>query len=461
MNKKHSEDNRATIIQRAFSEFLLLPSVIIVCFVFLSYFTYSIDQAKISWLQPIRRLLKEHIFSSAEATSSLLGAIVSGTISVTTLTTTLLLVIVQQSASSMTTRVFDQFLRRKTNQFYLGFFVGLALYSMITLATVNPRFNPVLGGTVAFSLTGLALYLLVLLMYTTIDQMRPSEIINAIHNRILSARCSQLEMVAYTTTREPANNQQRTTVVSMKGGYLTYINAKELAKFIAQQCSGSQVYFNKPIGTYIAYNEPIAELAVAAESHTTRLTAAIREHTSISVKRDLDQDAAYGIVQLETIAWTSTSTAKSNPLPGTLCVHTLHNLLSCWSEEKPVTKDARFHSIYYYDNTVDELMRSFENLAVVSSESMQHQIFEAILDTFSKMLPRVPAQWQQQMERVLLTMLSVMGDHVLTTAMNNSLNTLIDQLRQLGKVETAEAVTTATEELRQSVGKLNSRSTRV
>ena len=92
---------------------------------------------------------------------------------------------------------------------------------------------------------------------------------------------------------------------------------------------------------------------------------------------------------------------------------------------------------------------------------MQHQIFEAILDTFSNMMARVPDQWQPKIERVILIMLSVMGDHVLTTALENSLNALTDQLRHLGKKETAEAVDIATQQLRNSIGKLNSRSTRV
>lgn len=461
MTKNYIAENKLDVIKRAFSEFLLLPSVIIFLFIFLSYFTYSIDHAKISWLQPARAFLKSHIFSSSEATSSLLGAIVSGTISVTTLTTTLLLVIVQQSASSMTAQVFDQFLRRKTNQFYLGFFVGLALYSMITLATVNDPFNPVLGGTVAFSLTGVALYLLVLLMYTTIDQMRPSEIISAIHSRILKARSSQMEMLAFTTQENPHDQQNRQAVVATEGGYLNGINTKQLSTFVQTHCQGSRIRFTRSIGSFIAFHEVFAEIIYAEKSHVALLTEELLKHTTIGTKRDLDHDTTYGIQQVETIAWTSTSTAKSNPSPGILCVHTLHNLLSCWSEEQPTEKEACASAIFYTDNTLEELMRGFENLAVVSSESMQHQVFEAILTSFSATIARVPASWQQRIERVLLIMLSVMGDHVLTTALENALETIAHQLYGLQRTQTARAVEEALQQLKMSVGKLNSRSTRV
>jgi hypothetical protein len=87
--------------------------------------------------------------------------------------TTLLLLIVQQSASTMTTQVFDQFLRRRSNQMYFGFFVGLAVYTLITLATVDEPFNPVFAATLAFVLTVIALFLLIVLFYATIHQKRP------------------------------------------------------------------------------------------------------------------------------------------------------------------------------------------------------------------------------------------------------------------------------------------------
>jgi uncharacterized membrane protein len=50
-----------------------------------------------------------------------------------------MLVAIQQSASSLTAQVFDQFLRRRTNQFYFGFFVGLGAYSLLQTAAVYNR----------------------------------------------------------------------------------------------------------------------------------------------------------------------------------------------------------------------------------------------------------------------------------------------------------------------------------
>ncbi|MDQ3518913.1 MAG: DUF2254 domain-containing protein, partial [Gemmatimonadota bacterium] len=72
--------------------------------------------------------LTKYAFIDAETTSNLLAAIAAGIITVTSITISLLLLAVQQGAGSMTTAVFDQFMRRRVNQTYFGFFIGLALY---------------------------------------------------------------------------------------------------------------------------------------------------------------------------------------------------------------------------------------------------------------------------------------------------------------------------------------------
>jgi len=188
-------------VRRALAEFLLVPTCIIIGFLLLAVGSYYFDFTELGRLQPIHRFLRSHVFADAAATGSLLGAISSGIITMTSITISLLLLAVQQSAGSMTSQVFDQFLRRLPNQIYFGFFIGLALYSLITLATVNDPFNPVFGGTVALLGTVIALYLLLLLLYTTINQMRPGEIIETIHDHILLARERQLRFIQKNSSR--------------------------------------------------------------------------------------------------------------------------------------------------------------------------------------------------------------------------------------------------------------------
>lgn len=460
MPKIKTNDSVLVIVRRALSEFLLLPSIIIILFLCLAGFSSFLDQERIASLRPVRHFLQTHIFANADATSNLLGAIVSGTISVTTLTTTLLLVIVQQSAGSMTAQVFDQFLRRKTNQFYLGFFVGLALYAMIILATVNKPFNPVWGGTIAFCLTALALYFLVLLMYTTINQMRPAEIVNAIYYRVLAARERQLKALSFTTPIHTTSTDKSSVLVCEKGGYIIDIDTQFLAHFVTDNCPNSKVILHHCVGDYVAFGEELA-VVVNGQDHELALKQAIHKSIRFDIQRDIDFDAAYGITQIDTIAWTSASTAHSNPAPGVLCVNVLHNVLGALSTEKERPKEKGSEVILYSDNVFEALMGGFENLLVVSSESMQHQVFVGIVNTLTAKMDRFPAEQQKRMEDVLLLSLSVMGDHVLTRTLDQALSAASQKLRTLGFDSTAQAVDEAHRHLKESIGKLNSRSTRV
>jgi len=459
MKSKEKNLNRLDAVKRAFTEFLALPTLIIAGFLLLAIASYAVDGAKISSLAPVREILKRHVFSNAKATSDLLGAVAAGIISVTSLTITLLLIVVQQSAASMTSQVFDQFLRRKTNQLYFGFFVGLALYSLITLATVNDPFNPVFGGTMAFVFTVVALYLLVLLMYTTINQMRPVEIIEAIYNHILTSRAAQLQLIEQ-TRREPALEGRFSKLIKVdKHGYVAKIDIEKIGAALNDH-NDCEVVMLVSIGHYLSFADELALVKAGTEADTERIGTEVLQAVRLYRQRDIDFDAAYGIEQLETIAWTSISTSKSNPAPGLLTIRSLRAILARWSADEPKNKPAKW-PIVYTDDTVDKLMNAFETLAVVSSESMQHQNYIEVLKTAAVLFNRLPSGLQLRMEDILLRILSVLGDHALTAELEEALLKVISTLQSAGRFATAAAIQIALEELRASVGKLNSRSTRV
>jgi uncharacterized membrane protein len=155
--------------------------------------------------------------------------------------------------------VYDQFLRRRHNQVYFGFFVGLALYALVTLATVNEGFNPVFGGTLAFLLTIIALSLLIVLLYTTINQMRPVEVIDAIHGHVLAARRRQLEFIRRTRPAARLGGAIRTTVTSDKSGYVTRVDLELLEAAAREAEAGVEFVLPVSIGSYVAFGDPLAQ----------------------------------------------------------------------------------------------------------------------------------------------------------------------------------------------------------
>lgn len=148
-------------------------------FLILAALSYMLDKAEPSWLEPLREVMSGHVFGDPESTGSLLGTIAAGVITVSSITFSILLLAMQQSAAAMTHAVLDQFLRRRFNQAFFGAYIGVAVYSLVTLATVNPPFNPVFGASLSLVSAVVTLTLLPLLIYKTIDQNGRSRVSDA------------------------------------------------------------------------------------------------------------------------------------------------------------------------------------------------------------------------------------------------------------------------------------------
>ncbi len=71
--------------------------------------------------------MRNHVFGDPESTATLLVAIAIDVITTTSITFSLLLLAFPQSAGSLTHQGFNQFLQRRLNQIYFGFFVGMAV----------------------------------------------------------------------------------------------------------------------------------------------------------------------------------------------------------------------------------------------------------------------------------------------------------------------------------------------
>jgi len=446
-------------VRRAFAEFLKLPSLIVAGFLLLAAGTWVLDHAEIDRLQPPRASMREYFFRDAKATSDLLATIAGSIITITSITFSLLLLAVQQAAGSLTHQVYDQFLRRRVNQVYFGFFVGLAVYALIVLATVNAPYNPVFGATAALLLTALALLLMILLLYTTINQMRPGVVIGAIHDHVLAARDRQQEWIRKTRRSPRGDGAVATAVRSARHGYVVRIDVDALAA--AVEAHGAvELVLRVSVGTFVAFRDTLAEVrSDVSPTDSDGLVKAVQRAVHVEQQRDLDTDPAYGIEQLAVIGWTTVSTAKSNPSPGLLVLHSLRDLLARWSAA--ATTDEAEVPVVYPDDVFSRLLDAFESLSVVASESMQSQTTAEFVRTFTLMFDRLPACHRPRAEDLILRSLSALGEHVLTAELNTAISGLIRALEASGRHETAARVRAARETLGTSVGKLGSRATRV
>jgi uncharacterized membrane protein len=447
-------------VARAFGEFLLLPTVVIVAFALLAAGTFMLDRSEAEWLEPVRAVLQAAIFADAGATADLLGTIAGGIITITSITISLLLIALQQSASALTHQVYDQFLRNRMNQFYFGFFVGLSLFALATLSSVGPL-NPVLGGTVALVSTAVALYLLLVLFYTTVNQMRPVVIIEAIHHHALQAREAQHEFLLRTRRVSELQAPVHAQVATTQHGFVTRIDIEAIEAATKRTAAAVEVVLQAQIGTYVVYGQVLAVVKAQTASDAETVGKALEHAIRRQDKRNLAADPLDGVEELETIGWTSISTAQSDADSGVLTIYALRDLLTRWCQPQPDSGNRQAAPVVYVDDVVPRVLNAFESLLVSASESMQHQSCAEILATFEIVFARLGPQEQRHVEDIVLRSLAALGDHVLTSELERAIGRLAAVLEKAGRRDSAKALRAATKTLARSIGKLNSRATRV
>lgn len=116
--------------------------------------------------------------------------------------TSILFVAVRQTGSTLSPVVFDQFMRRRSNQASFGFFLGLTLYAHVVLVAVQNNTPPVLGAGLATVLTAGALACLLMLVCSTVNQMRPANVLRQIHDRALLGRRHETDLIRNTRRQE-------------------------------------------------------------------------------------------------------------------------------------------------------------------------------------------------------------------------------------------------------------------
>ena len=461
-------------VRRSFSDFLVVPAATVAGFIALAVAIYTLDRTRVGWLEPARALLAARLVTGPDTTNALLGTIAGGVITVTSITFSLLLLAVQQSAGALTAQVLDQFLRRRLNQLYFGVFVGIALFALIILATTDARVTPVFGAATALVLTLVALTVLVVLLYTTLNQMRPHRIVEAIHDLTLVARDRQLPMIRRTRRASLYPSPPVTLPVhSPTNGYVAAVHLEHLGRVTGAAAGPVEVVLLVSMGDYVCFGDVIAEVRAASRADAEALCTAARGALSLERQRNLHVDAGYGVFQLAMIAWTSVSTAKSNPAPGLAALRVLRDLLARWSaDDADAKRAAEPHAeehehagpplpVVYRDDVFESVIETFESIGVVASESMQHQSCAEVIDAIAIMFDRLPRDSRRRAEDAVLRTLSSLGDHVLTAPLDRALDRLAGVLAAAGRFDTAAAVQRAHAALATSVGTLNSRATRV
>ncbi|MCJ2090091.1 DUF2254 domain-containing protein [Methylobacterium sp. E-005] len=454
-------DRVLALIRRSLREFIGLPLIVVAVFLGLFALSYLLDDALWDRSGPTPVPWLSHLLGDTSAIASLLGTVASGMITVTSITFSLLLIAVQQTASTLSTHVYDQFIQRRSNKLSFGFFVGLSVFVLLTLGSANPDHKPIIGALLSLLMTGAALCMVVILIYSTIDQMRPHAVITAIHDHTMKARVVDGRMIAGTRQFPRAGLSWSQVVRTDAYGVVCGLDLPTIERSAAEQSADIEIIGR--VGTNVAFRDPLFRIHAArapSADALMNLKRSVTEAIKIEPRRTIDSDAGFGIEQLYSIAWTTASTSKQNPQPAILVCHCLRDIIARWSSADKILENSASR-VAYADRGVDDAIQAIAAIGVVASESMQNMLAAEVWRTLATLIDDVPAERLPALTDTVRRLLSSLGDHVLTHDLEGELGRCRRSLESRGEPDAAEAIRVAAETLAMSIGTLNARGTRV
>jgi Predicted membrane protein (DUF2254) len=420
----------AAVTGRALREFGAVPLLVMAGFGVLAVVSILGDQVRVTGLDAARAALSHVIGKNASTTT--LQAVATGLVTVTSITFSVLLLAVQQTASSLSPVVFDQFIRRRTNQAFLGFFVGLALYAYVVMAAVQDKTPPIIGAFLATALTVVAMVFLLALVYTSINQMRPANVVRQIHDRVLQAREREAELVRRTQREPDESLPVQAAYRSARNGYVTGIGLPRLARTV-QAAPEAQLQLHVTVGQYVSFGDTLATLRSAKPADADAVAQAVGAAVLIEPQRNLDHDATTGIDELGNIAWTSGSTSKQNPEVSREAMYCLRDIAARWLEADPArlgTGPRADLPIVYPDNDFDRICETFYSLLVVAHESQQHMQAARVLETYGSLIERAPDEVRSRLQADLDMLAPVLREVPQTPLLSDALQRLPTSPRQ-------------------------------
>lgn len=390
---EHRATNR---VRRGLAEFLRVPLIMTGAFVVLGVVLSVLDAEARGG--PIRRAAEWLVPSSGAV--SLLSAVATSLLTVTSITFSVLLVAVQQSASSLTAVVFDQFLRRRANQFYFGFFVGLTAFTFIVLGMARTKPAPVYGAALTLVLTIAALVVLLLLIHSTVDQMRPQAVVRSIHQLALRARERELGLLGRTREQPRSAEGAPGRIVRVAdSGYVVGIDVDRLGRVARAAGPEAEVVVEARLGEFQIYLHPVARI-VGIEEDRDDWDAEVLAAFRLDEIRDVDAESGYAVDQLENIAWANGSSALQSPYVATIAIRALRDLAGRWllageRDRSSIAEGADALPVVYPDGAVGRITSALAALTVVTAESRQAETCAQLVQAFTDLAPRLRNEYDR------------------------------------------------------------------
>ena len=318
------------------SSLWFVPTLMVLAAMLAAYLLVSIDNSNSNkWTADYPLLFG----AGADGARGMLAAIAGSMITVAGLIFSLTLSTLAQVSSQYTSRLLRNFMRDRTNQVVMGFFVSIFVYSLMVLRTIRGgdegKFVPPIAVSFALVLALVSIGMLIFFIHHIASSIQAANIIGRAaketHEGIARIFPQQLGNQADSEAQEElrVTDMQWYPIQALATGYLQNIDNDGLLEFACDL--DVVVRMEHRMGDFVTEGMPLVSVGYYNEAHqpTADETHQLNDYFSIGIQRTIDQqDVAFGFRQIVDIALKALSPGINDTTTAVMCVDYLGALMA-------------------------------------------------------------------------------------------------------------------------------------
>jgi uncharacterized membrane protein len=319
------------------SSLWFVPSLMVLGAIVAAYFLVHLDDSiGHEWT-------KQHplLFGAgADGARGMLSSIAGSMITVAGLIFSLTLSTLAQVSSQYTSRLLRNFMRDRSNQVVMGFFVSIFVYCLVVLRTIRGGdervFVPSLAVAFGLLLALVSIGMLIFFIHHIASSIQAANVIGgAAHetektfDKLFPKELGEAATPAEEADLTAGPALRWVPIAAHESGYIQGIDEEALLAF-AQEANGV-VRMEYAIGSYVTKGSALVSVAgyeVGNALPDKDEAQRLNDCYSLGNQRTLDQDAGFGIRQLVDIALKALSPGINDTSTAVLCIDRLGSLLA-------------------------------------------------------------------------------------------------------------------------------------
>lgn len=330
----------AYLWERITNAFWIIPCLVSLGIIASLMLTINLEiPAQLSWLE---RLIS--FKTNPEGARTILGSIATASMTVVGVLFSITIVVLQQASTQYTPRVVQNFIRSKTSQIVLGFFIGTFVYCLLLLTNIQPKpgaiakFSvPQISLSFAIVLALVCMFLLITYIQHITKSIQSTEIISTITKETISTLKNILEDRKSNGVgdeeEEKIQFKHEYVIHSQDHGYFQKLDWKSLADLHKEETWNLEII--RDLGDFLHLGDELYRLRTMRE-WSKKEREDFLECFTIGDTRTNAQDPKFGLRKLVDISLRALSPGINDPSTAEEAINGITSVVLVFGENYPV-----------------------------------------------------------------------------------------------------------------------------